>query len=718
MNYKTFLLSGGIVAGMVLFAAGGFLPARAADMALSEVGLVEGDVVGSTDSADPDLYIVNAYGQKRLFTNPRIFGLYGHLSYSKVKRLAPDVLDLFPTSGFFMNCEGSLRTVYALNVLSEDNAELRRLNVAEDKLLNDEPDFFKRVFCINNSEQALYQASVQAYNAIAETPAYQRVIIRPVPTTTVLPVVRPRIDKFVPNSGAIGASVTIYGDGFRSRYYLAPATATIYFNGNSVTRVLVQSDEQISFVVPETVQPPLPPCNDAFICAMPFPMKLTPGIYNVTVGVDGSISEPALFTITANDNRGPVIDGVSGPTSLAVGQQGTWTIAAHDPENGQLTYRVSWGDELYYDSSPSAIPGDLYFKQQTTFTHVYNRPGTYTPTFWVHDNVGNVAKTSMSVAVKDSGTYNLPRLEIFSYSPQSGPVGTRVELEVRGYRCVIGEATDGGCGAVQVYFNGSAVTTTGISPGFFAFNVPSYITPCPAGKNVACPEIAQQVVPGTYYLTVSTYGISASDPVKFTVTSNIITRGDCNADGKVDPADQTAINLEIFDGDGNKTVDARGGTYSGDPFGCDANADTIIDAGDVSCVALIYSGQTCGSSPYNYKITINSPNGGEIWTIGSNQTVSWTIGGQLIGGGSLALSLTGGPTYAQINTIPVSANGSVSIVVPSNAIAGDTVQPMKAGLYKLRADLYDSKPCFGLCISPSTAKLLASDTSDGYINVR
>ncbi len=44
-------------------------------------------------------------------------------------------------------------------------------------------------------------------------------------------------------------------------------------------------------------------------------------------------------------NQPPVISGVSGPTTLRVGETGTWTVQASDPENGTLSYSVIWGDE-------------------------------------------------------------------------------------------------------------------------------------------------------------------------------------------------------------------------------------------------------------------------------------------------------------------------------------------------------------------------------------
>lgn len=100
-----------------------------------------------------------------------------------------------------------------------------------------------------------------------------------------------------------------------------------------------------------------------------------------------------------NYNLPPVISGVKGPTALKVGETGTWSVSAYDPENGPLSYKVVWGDE-----SPTPVPTPLPLsaapvQQTTTFTHSYSREGNYTPVFYVTDNQGLSAKTSISVNV-------------------------------------------------------------------------------------------------------------------------------------------------------------------------------------------------------------------------------------------------------------------------------------------------------------------------------
>ena len=75
--------------------------------------------------------------------------------------------------------------------------------------------------------------------------------------------------------------------------------------------------------------------------------------------------------------------------------------------------------------------------------------------------------------------------------------------------------------------------------------------------------------------------------------------GDCNSDGKVDAGDLTAIVLEIFDGDGNVPADVPGGTFPGNPVGCNPNQDLVVDAGDISCEVMVifdpYASCACAS---------------------------------------------------------------------------------------------------------------------------
>lgn len=75
-------------------------------------------------------------------------------------------------------------------------------------------------------------------------------------------------------------------------------------------------------------------------------------------------------------------------------------------------------------------------------------------------------------------------------------------------------------------------------------------------------------------------------------------RGDCNRNGEVAVADLIAGAFEIFDDDGTFWADVPGSTYAGSPVGCDSNADTEVDAGDLSCTILRIFGGVCGGQSF------------------------------------------------------------------------------------------------------------------------
>src|SRR3989344_271311 len=84
---------------------------------ITQIGLHEGDIVRASDVADPDIFIINQQGYKRLFLSPAIFGLYAHLHWDNVKAIPKALLDAMPTSGLFRNCEINDYKVHALGSL-------------------------------------------------------------------------------------------------------------------------------------------------------------------------------------------------------------------------------------------------------------------------------------------------------------------------------------------------------------------------------------------------------------------------------------------------------------------------------------------------------------------------------------------------------------------------------------------------------------------------
>lgn len=149
---------------------------EAQSVAASVPVLPEGALVSASGSSDPDVYIVNAHGYKRLFLNPVIFSFYGHLGgFDNVRMVAPSVRDAFVTSGLFRNCETGDQKVWAVQSTGEDTAVLHHVNVSGADAVMQDPDFFKKVFCINSNEEAWYTKSSHAYTHLSQVPVYRRV---------------------------------------------------------------------------------------------------------------------------------------------------------------------------------------------------------------------------------------------------------------------------------------------------------------------------------------------------------------------------------------------------------------------------------------------------------------------------------------------------------------------------------------------------------------
>ncbi|MCC6934751.1 MAG: hypothetical protein IT406_03650 [Candidatus Yanofskybacteria bacterium] len=154
--------------------------------------LHDGDLISANQSAgDPDIFIIKLkgftgyatpganYGDyngfKRLFLNPAIFSMYGHLGgYAKVHQVTAAVRDSFVTSGLFRNCETNEQKVWATEVTGEDNGVLHHVQMTGDQASAEDGRFFDKVFCINSREDDYYPKSITPYTRIADIPQYFR----------------------------------------------------------------------------------------------------------------------------------------------------------------------------------------------------------------------------------------------------------------------------------------------------------------------------------------------------------------------------------------------------------------------------------------------------------------------------------------------------------------------------------------------------------------
>lgn len=140
----------------------------------SDYGLKEGDLISAIFSDDPDVYIINDSGYKRLFLNPAIFKFYSHLGgFVNVKLVPTEVRDAFITSGLFRNCEFNDPKVYGVDIDGEDTGKLHWVNVSAENATFEDEEFFKKVFCINNSEFGWYPKGSE-FKAVKDVPKYER----------------------------------------------------------------------------------------------------------------------------------------------------------------------------------------------------------------------------------------------------------------------------------------------------------------------------------------------------------------------------------------------------------------------------------------------------------------------------------------------------------------------------------------------------------------
>lgn len=115
---------------------------------------------------------------------------------------------------------------------------------------------------------------------------------------------------------------------------------------------------------------------------------------------------PIGATSTTAGNLPPTISNFTGPTTLTVGQTGTWTVTASDPEGGTLSYHITWGEIATALNSLLQLAGldNSGFVATSTFTHSYSAAGLYPVAVRVKDTAGGIAAASRFVRVNSSSS--------------------------------------------------------------------------------------------------------------------------------------------------------------------------------------------------------------------------------------------------------------------------------------------------------------------------
>ncbi len=246
------------------------------------------------------------------------------------------------------------------------------------------------------------------------------------------------------------------------------------------------------------------------------------GAYLVQVCIAGSDvcdSSDSYFKITSISNIGlPIVSGVSGPTTLAVGQQGTWTVSASDPNNGNLYYSVVWGDE---SSVPCASGGacataSAQYQQTATFTHTYSNDGYYLPKFMVMNTSGESVATTLSVRVGSTSTSIPTPLDTIQVTyPQA-----TIEL-LRGSMVNLSWTQSNASRNVDL-----KLTSAGGMTNFASYNIASGIAPktikdqtysWTVGNIVSAAVSTASIPDGEYYFKVCYSGTDVCESGKYTL---------------------------------------------------------------------------------------------------------------------------------------------------------------------------------------------------------
>lgn len=178
----------------------------------------------------------------------------------------------------------------------------------------------------------------------------------------------PAITAISASEAAAGAKLTLTGTNFTedSRVFVGSTEADATF----------VSDSSLTFSVP----------------------AIALGDYSVTVKNGDQTSNGIGLEIIKKLATRVSISGIDAPVTLAVNEEGTWTVNVDTNASGNLKYAVEWGDE---GIMARMMGSSEVVQTSSTFTHSYSDAGTYKPKFTVTDESGARSSVSATVVVTD-----------------------------------------------------------------------------------------------------------------------------------------------------------------------------------------------------------------------------------------------------------------------------------------------------------------------------
>ncbi|MDO8514315.1 MAG: hypothetical protein Q7S50_02105, partial [bacterium] len=206
--------------------------------------------------------------------------------------------------------------------------------------------------------------------------------------------VPPAVSSITPTSGPVDTTVAITGSGFTT------TGNTVHFGvGGKLNVSSSLNGTSISYTIPSSVSI----CDLIGSTCRAAMMLVNPGAYSISVSNVNGESNTKTFTVGGTTVVvPPSISSINAPTTLKVGETGTWRVTVTSPP-GNLNYSVVWGDGTPNAAAAAVAPQS----SATTFTHSYASAGSYTPIFRV-SNSGGFAQTTASVVVGPIVTITAP----------------------------------------------------------------------------------------------------------------------------------------------------------------------------------------------------------------------------------------------------------------------------------------------------------------------
>jgi len=223
-------------------------------------------------------------------------------------------------------------------------------------------------------------------------------------------------------------------------------------------------------------------------------------------GNEGSWSSGLTVTVTASNNPPNTPSVPTGPATRLVGESGTYSTSATDPDGDQIQYQFDWnaGGTHDYSGWASLVPSG----QSVSMSHSWSSAGTYLVRAQARDEHGSVSDWSTGLTVTVTGGLEILDQESTRYDKANSIWSTRwsaqsfkpswgVLTKVKLYVGKAGSPSSDLVVSVRSSLNGADLTSVAKSSG----SIPSSLS----WIDFDLPDIG--VTPGSiYYLVVRTSG--------------------------------------------------------------------------------------------------------------------------------------------------------------------------------------------------------------------